>query len=66
MHPDGSEQGQIGGTVLACRTRSWATLGSIPITVPLVWLLFFSFKIHNIPFANKNAESILQENNPQQ
>ena len=36
LRPDGSAQGQISGTVVACGTQSQATLGSIPITVPLV------------------------------
>ena len=31
-------------------------------TEPIYLILFFDHKIHNISFANKNAESISQEN----
>ena len=57
-------QGQIGGVVVASGTQSRGDprFDSCNYTIRLSSI--FSFKIHNIPFADKkNAESILQRYN---
>ena len=36
LHPNGYVQGQIGGIVVASETRSRATLGLTPVTIPSI------------------------------
>ena len=44
------------------QTANYQAVSLTPTATPIYLILFFVLiKIHNIPFANKNAESISQE-----
>ena len=48
-------QGQIGGVVVASGTQSRGDPGFDSHNYMILHLLYFSFKIHNIPFPNKKC-----------